>query len=98
MRARASRQPRPFGSPMRSHPLSLALLAALSVSAVPLHAQTRSGPAAASADADADVKVFDRVVVTATRTERALADVPNTVDEIDRKRMDELLVGDLKDL
>lgn len=83
---------------MRSHPLSLALLAALSVSAVPLHAQTRSGPAAASADADADVKVFDRVVVTATRTERALVDVPNTVDEIDRKRMDELLVGDLKDL
>ena len=49
---------------MRSHPLSLALLAALSVSAVPLHSQTRSGPAAASADADADVKVFDRVVVT----------------------------------
>lgn len=87
---------------MRSHPLFLALSAALAVSVVPLraHAQTqgRTGPASALVDGDVDIKMFDRVVVTATRTERALADVPNTVDEIDRKRMDALLVDDLKDL
>lgn len=41
---------------------------------------------------------FDRVVVTATRTARAIVDVPNTVDVINRERMDELLVRDLKDL
>lgn len=41
---------------------------------------------------------LDHVVVTATRTERQLVDVPNTVDSIDRERMDELLVRDLKDL
>ena len=37
------------------------------------------------------------MVVTATRTARAIVDVPNTVDEIDRERMDELLVQDLKE-
>ncbi len=41
---------------------------------------------------------FDPVVVTATRTERVAADVPNTVDVIERERMDELLVRDLADL
>jgi len=50
-----------------------------------------SGPAAEPAE-------FDRVVVTATRTARAIDDVPNTVDVINRERMDELLVRDLKDL
>jgi hemoglobin/transferrin/lactoferrin receptor protein len=41
---------------------------------------------------------LEHVVVTATRTARELADVPNTVDSIERDRMDELLVRDLKDL
>ena len=84
---------------MRAHPLSLALLAALAVS-FQVHAQssTPSGPSGVDAGVDGDIKVFDRVVVTATRSERALIDVPNTVDEIDRKRMDELLVDNLKDL
>jgi hemoglobin/transferrin/lactoferrin receptor protein len=41
---------------------------------------------------------MDRVVVTATRTERAIADVPSTVSVIDRERMDRTLVRDLKDL
>lgn len=76
---------------MRIHPLSLALLAAI---AIPAHA----APVAPSDDATDGTKVLDRVVVTATRTERAIVDVPNTVDEIDRARMDELLVRDLKDL
>ena len=76
---------------MRIHPLSLALLAVLAIPAraaddVPAHA------------ADDGTKAFERVVVIATRTERSIADVPNTVDEIDRERMDQLLVNDLKDL
>ncbi len=37
--------------------------------------------AAASSAAPAE---FDRIVVTATRTGRPIADVPNTVDVIDR--------------
>ncbi len=41
---------------------------------------------------------LDRIVVTATRTERAADDVPNTVDVIDRQRMDDALIRDLKDL
>lgn len=47
---------------------------------------------------NADVNELQRVQVTATRTERALADVPNSVDVIDRERMDALLVRDLRDL
>lgn len=59
-------------------------------------------PAAAFAEtsADSDVGVHDlaTVTVTATRTERAIADVPSTVDVIDRQQMDRELVRDLKDL
>lgn len=59
-------------------------------------------PAYASAEtpADAAVDVHDlaTITVTATRTERAIADVPNTVDVIDRAQMDRELVRDLKDL
>ena len=53
---------------------------------------------AADANASADATEFSRVVVTATRTEREISDVPNTVDVIVRERMDELLVRDLRDL
>src|SRR5690606_36090676 len=53
---------------------------------------------AAASAAAADPAEFDRVVVTATRTERDIADVPHTVDVITRQRMDELLVRDLRDL
>ena len=77
---------------MRIHPLSLALIAA---TALPAHAAT--GVPAASSAGD-DPKALERVVVVATRSERAIVDVPNTVDEIDRARMDELVVHDLKDL
>ena len=76
---------------MRIHPLSLALLAVL---AIPAHAADD----VSTHVADDGTKAFERVVVIATRTERAIVDVPNTVDEIDRERMDELLVNDLKDL
>lgn len=59
--------------------------------AVTAHAET-------AADAGASINELERVQVTATRGERAIADVPNTVDVIERERMDELLVRDLKDL
>lgn len=79
---------------MRPTLLSLALCLALSGVA-----SAQSLPPAAPADVDDDVATeFDRVVVTATRTDRTIADVPNTVDVIERERMDELLVRDLKDL
>lgn len=48
--------------------------------------------------ADAAATEFDRIVVTATRTERAIVDVPSTVDVIERERMDETLARDLRDL
>jgi len=69
------------------------LLAAALAVALPrlASAETASAPAADASD-------FDRVVVTATRTERAIGDVPNTVDVVTRADMDERLVRDLKDL
>lgn len=47
---------------------------------------------------DAGVREFDRVQVTATRTERAIVDVPNTVDVIDREQLDDRLIRDIKHL
>lgn len=68
-------------------------------------AQTEADSAA---DAPADVQSasgggapaheLERITVTATRTERAIEDVPSTVSVIDRERMDRELVRDLKDL
>jgi hemoglobin/transferrin/lactoferrin receptor protein len=61
-------------------------------------------PMAAHADADAapssvnDAREFDRVQVTATRTERALSDVAATVDVIDREQLDNHLAQNIKDL
>ena len=59
------------------------------------HAQSTAAPVSSATSAAVE---FDRVVVTATRTERMVADVPHTVDAIDRERMDELIVRDLGDL
>ncbi len=61
-------------------------------------------PMAAHVDADAapssvnDAREFDRVQVTATRTERALSDVAATVDVIDREQLDNHLAQNIKDL
>ncbi|MCR6662851.1 MAG: TonB-dependent hemoglobin/transferrin/lactoferrin family receptor [Luteimonas sp.] len=77
---------------MRPNLLAAALALALPGLAL---AETNTDTTAATAPEAAQL---DRVVVTATRTERQLVDVPNTVDSIDRARMDELLVRDLKDL
>ena len=52
----------------------------------------------AAADARASVNELERVQLTATRSERAIDNVPNTADVIDRERMDELLLRDLKNV
>lgn len=59
------------------------------------HAAT---PADASAASPADAKEFDRIQVTATRTERAVVDVPDTVSVIDRQQLDDQLIRDIKQL
>ncbi|MGH8033364.1 MAG: TonB-dependent hemoglobin/transferrin/lactoferrin family receptor [Luteimonas sp.] len=95
---------------MSVHPLSLAVCLALpgiANAAVPATASA-AAPATASADpgqADVFAKTgadgiaqLNRITVTATRTERAIAEVPNTVDIIDRQRMDDTLTRNLKDL
>jgi hemoglobin/transferrin/lactoferrin receptor protein len=49
-------------------------------------------------DAANPVHDFDRVQVTATRGEREVSDVPNTVSVIDREQLDDHLVRDIKEL
>ncbi|WP_313494761.1 TonB-dependent hemoglobin/transferrin/lactoferrin family receptor [Stenotrophomonas sp.] len=65
--------------------LSAALWAVLSCA----HAENAALPA---------VHEFDRVQVTATRTERAISDVAATVDVIDREQLDKQLANDIADL
>ncbi|WP_394538165.1 TonB-dependent hemoglobin/transferrin/lactoferrin family receptor [Lysobacter enzymogenes] len=68
--------------------LALALLLALPA------AQAADAPDAASGE----VNELNRVVVSATRTERAVQDVPATVSAIDRERMDNELTRNIRDL
>lgn len=86
---------------MRPNLLSFALCLALPGMAL-AHGESPAPEPLPTTQADAAastaVTEFDRVVVTATRTERAIEDVASTVDVIDRERMDELLARDLKDL
>lgn len=76
---------------MRPSLLSAALAAAL---VPPAYAE----PAPAPAPAPEPATELDRVVVTATRTERAAGEVAASVDVIDRERMDRELVRTLEDL
>ncbi|MEH6416666.1 TonB-dependent hemoglobin/transferrin/lactoferrin family receptor [Pseudomonas sp. CGJS7] len=59
-------------------------------------------PAAHAAEAPdaaaAEVNELNRVVVSATRTERQVQDVPATVNAIDRERMDNEMVRNVRDL
>lgn len=80
---------------MRPNLLSLALASYLIATAA--HARAAESTAPPQPDG-ADVEELDHVVVVATRSERAVADVPNTVDAIDREAMDVHLVRDIKDL
>lgn len=79
---------------MQPNPLYCALLRAL-----PLLLLV---PASAFAETDRNAErndaTLDKIVVTATRSERALKDVPASVDAIDREQMDRHLVRDIRDL
>ncbi|NYI17863.1 hemoglobin/transferrin/lactoferrin receptor protein [Xanthomonas arboricola] len=79
---------------IRLHPLVAAL--SLALPAVPLCAHAADADAAG--ESAREVHDFDRLQVTATRTQRALVDVPGTVDVIDREQLDNQLVRELKDL
>ena len=58
-----------------------------------------AGHAHAETPADAaSAREFDRVQVTATRTARAVVDVPNTVSVIDREQLDDQLIRDIKEM
>lgn len=58
-----------------------------------------SAPLWAAQDLEADPATeLDRVTVTATRTERALAELPVVVTVIDRERMDDTLSRTIRDL
>lgn len=84
---------------MRPNVLSLSLALCLAMPAAVSAAETVAPDGAAPADNGGEtIHELDREVVVATRAARALVDVPNTVDVIDRETMDERLVRDLKDL
>ncbi|MGH8075964.1 MAG: TonB-dependent hemoglobin/transferrin/lactoferrin family receptor [Lysobacter sp.] len=79
---------------MRSTQLNAALWIALGVSA----SAFATTPANPGPGADDGVHELAVITVSATRTERAIEDVANTVDVIDREQMDRELIRDLKDL
>ena len=78
-------------------PSTLALALMLALPGTAPAASAESG--AESPDGSgAGARELERIVVTATRTERELQDVPAVVTAIERERMDEEIVRDLKDL
>ena len=84
---------------MRPNVLSLSLALCLAMPAAVSAAETIAPDGAVVADSGGEaIHELDREVVVATRAARALVDVPNTVDVIDRETMDDRLVRDLKDL
>lgn len=76
---------------IRLHPLVVALSLALPAARCVHAAEPDIG-----GDAAREVHDFDRLQVTATRTQRALVDVPATVDVIDREQLDNQLVRELR--
>ena len=83
-------------SPKLLKPLSVAIALAMPATVV-AHDASPDVPVQATLVATASTEL-DRVVVTATRTEREIADVPATVSAIDRREMDEMIARDLEDL
>ena len=76
---------------MRLHPLHLALALACAGNST-LHAEQPPLP-----DADS-TRSLATITVTATLTERALDEVPNTVSVIDREQIEHELMSDIRDL
>lgn len=79
---------------MRPTLLTAAVWLALAGHAHAAPAADAASPSSSSADANE----LTRIQVTATRSERAVADVPNTVSVIDREELDDRLVRDIKAL
>ncbi len=83
---------------------ALWLILAADAGAAPQTAEDSTGAAQADvqprtgSEGGAPAHELERITVTATRTERAIEDVPSTVSVIDRERMDRELVRDLEDL
>jgi hemoglobin/transferrin/lactoferrin receptor protein len=83
---------------MRTHALSLALALALAL-AVGLTLATPAPASVAAVIQDGRaLAVLDTVTVTATRSARALDEVPNTVTVLTREDLDRQLVRDIKGL
>lgn len=79
---------------MRPTLLTAAVWLALAGHAHAAPATDAASPSSSSADANE----LARIQVTATRSERAVTDVPNTVSVIDREELDDRLVRDIKAL
>lgn len=94
----AQKSPRPSAFARKPLPALLAALLSCPFSALAADVRGSDSRADAGSDSGHDAQTLDRVVVVATRSERALRDVPNTVDVIDRDTMDAHLVRDLRDL
>lgn len=77
---------------MRRTPLGQAIALALVFSAA-ARAETPPLP-----DTDSDIRALERITVSATLSERALADVPVSAEVIERERMDRELVRGIRDL
>jgi hemoglobin/transferrin/lactoferrin receptor protein len=87
------------GTPAAPASFSSESAAAESAVAAPVADASIAEVSAASASAvQAPGDELDRIVVVATLAARAIVDVPNTVDAIDRETMDAHAVRDLKDL
>lgn len=77
---------------MRSTPLAMAICLAF------LYSSTLAAEAPAQPGPEPALHALDRITVSATLSERALGDVPVTAEVIERERMDEELVRDIRDL
>ena len=78
----------------RLAPLGAAVCAVLAVAP----AFANGFDSAGASPSGAPLSEFDRIQVTATRTERAIVDVPASVDVIDRERLDDTMIRDIKRL
>lgn len=78
--------------------LAFASLAHAETAAESSASNSAASSAIASTGSAGSAREFQRIQVTATRGERALSDVPSTVDVIDREQLDDRLIRDIKDL
>ncbi len=82
--------------PLRPTPVALALSLAFPLASLPAFAQT--APASTTAPAAGNPQQLGELTVSATRTERSVDAVPNTVTVKNRQQLDRRDARDLKDL